>query len=126
MNLIQRIFTWWNGDTIGTLLYTRRHGRKVGEDDQGNTFYVNEDGSKRWVMFNGDTEASRISPDWHGWLHHTYDAPPSEKPLPTKSWEKPHLPNMTGTTGAYVPPGAVTTPARRPHATGDYDAWAPE
>jgi NADH:ubiquinone oxidoreductase subunit len=76
------------------------------------------------VIYNGEAEASRISPDWHGWLHHTWDTPPSEAPISHKQWEKPHLPNMTGTPKAYVPAGSIrrTEPTER----RDYEAWTPE
>ncbi len=126
MGILTEIFTWWNGQTIGTRLYTSRNGQKVGEDDQGNQFYQTADGARRWVIYNGVAEASRVSPDWHGWLHHTFDAPPSDKPLARKEWEKDHIPNMTGTESAYRPPGSVVTPARRPRVAGDYEAWKPE
>ena len=126
MSIIQRIFTWWNGQTIGTALYTQREGQRVGEDEQGNVYYQTADGARRWVIFNGESEASRVSPDWHGWLHHTFDSPPSLEPLAVKPWEKPHQPNLTGTAGAYLPPGSVETPTRRHRATGDYEAWQPE
>jgi NADH:ubiquinone oxidoreductase subunit len=126
MSFINRFFTWWNGQTIGTALYTSRQGQRVGEDEQGNVYYQTADGSRRWVIYNGETEASRVSPDWHGWLHHTFDAPPSVEPLAVKPWEKPHQPNLTGTAGAYLPPGSVQTPATRPRATGDYEAWQPQ
>jgi NADH:ubiquinone oxidoreductase subunit len=126
MSLFDRFFTWWNGHTIGTQLYTRRHGQRVGEDEQGNVYYQAEGGKRRWVIYNGETEASRISPDWHGWMHHTFDQPPTVAPLRVKTWEKPHAPNLTGTAAAYAPPGAVTASASRPRATGDYQAWVPE
>ena len=123
--LIQ-FFTWWNGQTIGTRLFTARKGQKVGEDEQGNSFYQTADGKKRWVIYNGYAEASRVSPDWHGWLHHTYDTPPTREPLPRKAWEKDHRENLTGTAGAYHPPGSVLTAASRPRVVGDYEAWQPE
>ena len=123
--LIQ-FFTWWNGQTIGTRLFTARKGQKVGEDEQGNSFYQTADGKKRWVIYNGYAEASRVSPDWHGWLHHTFDAPPSQQPLARKAWEKDHRANLTGTGGAYHPPGSVLTPASPPRVAGDYEAWQPE
>lgn len=124
--MLKQIFTWWNGETIGTRLFTSRKGVKVGEDEHGNTFYQTADGVRRWVIYNGEAEASRVSPDWHGWLHHTYDAPPTDTPLPRKAWEKDHTPNLTGTAGAYHPPGSVVTPQTRPRVVGDYDAWSPE
>ena len=116
--------TWWDGATLNTRFHTMRHGRKVGEDEQGNTFYQSRDGKRRWVIYKGEAEASRIAPEWHGWLHHTWDAPPTEAPLPRKPWEKPHVENLTGTAAAYVPPGSIRRP--EPAARRDYEAWAPE
>ncbi len=126
MGILSEIFTWWNGQTLGTRVYTARNGVKVGEDEMGNRFYQTADGKRRWVIYNGVAEASKVSPDWHGWLHHTFDELPSKAPLPRKGWEKDHVENLTGSEGAYRPPGSVLTPARRPRVAGDYEAWRPE
>jgi NADH:ubiquinone oxidoreductase subunit len=115
--------TWWNGATVNTMIYTRRKGTKVGEDEQGNAYYTSKEG-KRWVIFNGEIEASRVSPDWHGWLHYTFDEVPSEKPLVHKSWEKPHVENLTGTALAYAPTGSIRQ--QKPAERSDYEAWSPE
>ena len=123
-NFIKRIFTWWDGQTLGTQLWTWRKGNRVGEDAQGNVFYRNADDSKRWVIFNGESEASRVSPEWHGWLHRTWDEPPTEKPLAHKPWEKPHHENLTGTTAAYAPAGSIRR--AQPAPRSDYEAWTPE
>lgn len=124
MTSILRAVTWWNGQTLNTQLWTWRNGVKVGEDSQGNVFYENKDKSRRWVIYSGEAEASRIDPDWHGWLHHTWDAPPTDKPLAHKPWEKPHQENLTGTALAYAPKGSIrrSDPAPR----NDYEAWTPE
>lgn len=119
-----RAATWWNSATLNTQLYTWRKGEKVGEDDQGNVYYQAEGGKRRWVIYNGNAEASRVSPEWHGWLHHTWDEPPTEKPLAHKPWEKPHLPNLTGTPEAYAPPGSIRR--EKPADRSDYEAWQPE
>jgi len=121
---IKRIFTWWDGQSFGTQLWTSRNGEKVGEDGQGNIFYRNADDSRRWVIFNGEIEASRIDPSWHGWLHRTWDEPPTEKPLVHKAWEKPHQENLTGTAMAYAPSGSLRAAA--PQSRDDYEAWSPE
>lgn len=126
MSLFKDIFTWWNAATIGTRLYTRRCGEKVGEDEMGNVFYRTRDGKRRWVIYAGEAEASNVPPDWHGWLHHTFDEPPPGGKLPRMDWEKDHKPNMTGSDAAYRPPGSILTPTRRPPAGGDYEAWNPE
>ncbi|KPN63101.1 NADH:ubiquinone oxidoreductase subunit [Aliiroseovarius crassostreae] len=118
------LLTWYHGETIGTWLFTRRKGVKVGEDEQGNVFYRNKDDSRRWVIFKGEPEASRVSPDWHGWLHRTFDNCPSEAPLEHKGWEKPHQDNLTGSPAAYAPAGSLRQ--AQPAERRDYEAWQPE
>lgn len=131
-HVFKTLLTWWNGATLGTLFTVAKRGRKVGEDEFGNRYYesrdtVSYDGRKRrWVIFNGYAEASKVSPDWHGWLHYTFDEPPTEAPLPRRAWEKDHLPNLTGTPMAWRPQGSLARTGERPAATGDYEAWRPE
>lgn len=124
MDFLKRIVTWWNGQTLGTQLWTARNGVKVGEDDQGNVYYETRDGKRRWVIYNGEAEASRVAAEWHGWLHHTWDQPPTKAPLKHKPWEMPHQENLTGTAAAYAPPGSIRRP--EPVARRDYEAWQPE
>jgi NADH:ubiquinone oxidoreductase subunit len=128
-----KLFTWWNGQTFGTQLWTWRFGEVVGEDEQGNRYYRTKGGKidptlgfeRRWVIYNGYAEASRVPPSWHGWLHHTVDVPPTEQAYTPREWEKPHLPNLTGTPAAYRPSGSTLASGRRPKATGDYQPWTP-
>jgi len=124
MTFLLRLLTWWNGQTLGTWLHTRRKGIRVGEDAQGNVFYRSADGARRWVIYNGESEASRVAPEWHGWLHHTWDTPPTEAPPPRKSWERPHRENVTGTAEAYAPAGSIRR--ARPEPRRDYEPWQPE
>ena len=121
---IKRIFTWWDGQSFGTQLWTSRNGEKVGEDADGNIYYRNADDSRRWVIYDGQNEASRVNPDWHGWLHHTWDEPPTKAAIPHKDWEKPHQENLTGTMAAYAPAGSIRKSA--PAERADYEAWSPE
>ena len=124
LNSLLRGVTWWNGQTLNTQLFTWRKGIKVGEDAEGNVYYRNADSSKRWVIFNGEIEATRVNADWHGWLHHSWDETPEARPLAHKTWEKPHQENLTGTALAYAPAGSIR---REKHADrGDYEAWQPE
>ena len=59
MYFLKRLLTWWNSQTLGTQIFTARKGVKVGEDDQGNIYYHTRDDKRRWVIFNGEAEASR-------------------------------------------------------------------
>jgi len=108
---------------IGTTLFTILRGKKVGADEFGNKYYTSNKG-RRWVIYNGIAEASKVPADWHRWLHKTTDETPQN--IATQSWEKPHLPNLTGTDLAYVPKGHVNSGKKRNQATGDYEAWKPE
>ena len=125
MGLLSDLFTWWNGATLGTRVYTSLVGTFVGEDEFGNRYYQKKDGSRRWVIYNGYAEPSTVPPSWHGWLHHTVDTPPTQEAYTAREWQKPHRPNMTGTPGAYRPTGSTLSIGKRPRATGDYRPWNP-
>lgn len=124
MTVLLRLLTWWNSQTLGTQFFTWRKGVRVGEDAQGNVFYQTRDAKKRWVIYNGLSEASRVAPEWHGWLHFTWDQPPTKSPIPHKAWEKPHEENLTGTVAAYAPAGSIRLAEPAPRR--DYEPWIPE
>ncbi|KPF72359.1 NADH dehydrogenase [alpha proteobacterium AAP81b] len=128
MGLFSNLFTWWHGPGVGTQLFTRRFGTEVGRDEQGNVYYRGPGtpkAARRWVIYNGVPEASRVPPDWHLWMHKTIDTPPSERPLSPRVWEKPWSPNPTGTSQAYAPSGALARGGQRAKSIGDYRAWTP-
>jgi len=126
LSFLRVIFLWWQKATFGTLVTTWLKGKPVGSDRYGNKYYQTADGKRRWVIYNGTVDASRVPPEWHGWLHYTYDAPPTVKPLPVKPWQTQYVPNLSGTPGAYRPRGSLARDRVRPPATGDYKAWTPE
>jgi NADH:ubiquinone oxidoreductase subunit len=125
MSLFKEIFAWWTGNTWGTRLWTWRKGELVGEDELGNRYYRERGGRRRWVIYNGEAEASKVPPDWHGWLHYTVDEPPTEEAYEPREWQKPPRPNMTGTPEAYRPRGSTLSPDPRPARPGGYRAWRP-
>lgn len=131
--MLKRIFTWWNGATIGTLLTVKSRGVYVGADQYGNQYWeakTNRDSydgrKRRWVLYEGYADASKVPPEWFGWLHHTLQEPPTEAALPAKAWQQPYMPNMSGTPLAYRPKGSIARGGERQRATGDYQAWKPE
>src|SRR3546814_19312322 len=80
---------------------------------------------RRWVVDNGEDEASRVPPEWHHWLHDTTDEVPTGSEAKRRPWQKEHLPNLTGTDLAYRPPGHTLKGGLREKATGDYEPWIP-
>ncbi len=77
------------------------------------------------MIYNGEAEASRVPPDWHGWLHHTTDTPPPAGGLPRKPWQKDHERNLSGTGLAYRPPGSTLSTAVESKPKPAYEAWRP-
>lgn len=129
--MLKQLFAWWDTTTIGTSFSLWRKGaRLVGTDEQGNRYFEEAGRTgpngmrRRFVVYHGVAEASRVTPDWHGWLHHTFDQPPTQAPLKRRAFEQDHVPNMTGTPLAYHPPGSLARAASGVPA--DYSAWTPD
>lgn len=115
--------------TLGTRLKTWLTGKLVGEDKYGNRYYTGKPRPgyarpQRWVIYKGMAEASKVPPEWHGWLHFMTDTPLDE--ANRRPWQKDHVPNLTGTRAAYHPPGSVLGGGQRRRAVGDYEPWSPE
>ena len=132
MNFLKQFFIWWNGQTLNTRFYTWRKGELVGRDEMGNSYYrarsavPDSISERRWVIYNGYSEASAIPPGWHGWMHHKTDTPPVAEDYAPHEWQKPHIPNQTGTAAAYRPPGSILGENRAEPPPPDYQAWKPE
>ena len=119
-----RLLTWFRGELVGVDSFGNRYYRERGSKPlrRGGGRFSRE---KRWVIYKGEPEASKVPPEWHAWLHHTVDEVPRADRA-RYPWEKEHQPNMTGTPLAYYPPGSVLRGGNRPPATGDYQPWTPE
>src|SRR5260370_20331632 len=94
-----KFFTWWSGQTFGTQLWTWRFGEKVGQDEQGNTYYRTKGRKidptlgfeRRWVVYNGYAEATKVPPSWHSRLPHTVACPPPLANYAPSEWDIPHV-----------------------------------
>ncbi len=104
-------------------------GRQVGTDEFGNRYFegratrAGHGPSRRWVVYPGVAEATAVPPEWHGWLHHTTEAPLD--PARRHPWQIGHQPNATGTAAAYRPLGHDYAGGQRAPTAGDYEAWTP-
>ena len=70
--------------TLGTRLFTLMRGEFVGTDSAGNKYYRDRRRpagrrERRWVVYKGAAEASTVTADWHGWLHHRTDVTGDER-----------------------------------------------
>lgn len=116
--------------TLGTKIYTWIYGNLVGSDQFGNLYYCNSknfesNSAKRWVIFNGEIEASKVPPHWHAWLHKTINKPPinySHK----YDWQKDHSHNSTGTAKAYYPSShPLSKSTNSAKIKKEYEKWQP-
>jgi NADH:ubiquinone oxidoreductase subunit len=130
--VLEKIFTWWSGATLGVLNTIRKDAALVGEDQYGNRYYQartskgSYDGRlRRWVIYKGYAEPTKIPPEWHAWMHYLTEEPPTVAPLKRMRWEREHLPNLTGTVYAWRPKGSIARGGERQAAPGDYQAWTP-
>ena len=102
LTVFKEIFTWWNRQTLGTRIQILLFGKFVGEDNLGNKYYESKSG-KRWIVYNGEIEASKIPNEWYSWMHFTQNKIENSHELKKFDWQKPHKPNLTGSDQAYSP-----------------------
>jgi NADH:ubiquinone oxidoreductase subunit len=132
MKFLKQFFTWWSGQTLGTRFFTWRKGEFVGQDELGNKYYRAKSAvpdsipERRWVIYQGYSEASQVPPGWHGWMHHRVATPPSQEKYLAREWQLPHQENLTGSSGAYHPPGSIAVAGKPVVAEPAYRAWKPE
>jgi NADH:ubiquinone oxidoreductase subunit len=124
MGFFKNLFTWWEGASTGTALYNWRHGNKAGEDPLGNAYF--EGKGRRWVIYKGSNDVSRVPPEWYSWLTRQIDEVPDKALPPAPPFLKPASANLTGTAEAYRPSGALEQGGRRAAASGDYQPWLPD
>eukprot|EP00753_Platysulcus_tardus_P016596 PLAT5872.1.p1 GENE.PLAT5872.1~~PLAT5872.1.p1 ORF type:complete len:187 (+),score=68.65 PLAT5872.1:3-563(+) len=125
-------------------------GDLVGEDEFGNKYFEDNRfnyGAHRWVEYAAYTmhDATQVPPEWHGWLHYTYDENPvshpelfakpdwvkygreegktREKPYGYGSGEDPLI-GRHSQDAAYKQPGHPLAADYKP-AEEDFTAWSP-
>ena len=130
LKFIKQIFTWWNGQTISTRLSTSLFGKRVGIDEFGNQYYTtksknNNKPTRRWVIYNGYADSSKVPPKWHSWLHNVVNELPDENLTSNKTWIKTHTPNLTGSQSAYKRRGSLKKNIAERDNQRDYQSWNP-
>ena len=124
---LEFLFTWWNGNTVGTKLYTFLNGKKVGEDYFGNSYFESKDKKNRWCIYSNQSEASKISPEWNSWLRFISNTSPKGNDR-THNWQKLFNGNTTGLDSTYKPgiTGTGVSKEDLGNYQSDYKAWKPE
>lgn len=80
--------------------------KSVGKDRFGNEYFIGKrrdylGRNKRFVVYQGIDDGSKIPALWHSWLHYLSDQVPGE--VLSYSWQQEHIPNVTGTKYAHNP-----------------------
>ncbi|MDP4725090.1 MAG: NADH-ubiquinone oxidoreductase subunit NDUFA12 family protein [Alphaproteobacteria bacterium] len=109
-------------------LYLKWNGQLIGADPYGNQYYQEKKYSpkrrqRRFVLYKGTEEASKVPPLWHSWLHYTTNDVPNDNG-PVLTSKTIHIPNLTGTPLAHNPKTSHVTSdghLKKP----DYTAWKP-
>ena len=102
LTFFKQLFVWWNQQTLGTRIYTFFFGKYVGRDFFGNKYYESKSG-KRWVIYKAEVDASKIPNEWYSWMHFIKNKIENSHEAKKYSWQKPHLPNQTGSETSYHP-----------------------
>ncbi len=102
---------------------------EIGIDEFGNTYFEEnlskEQKKRRFVIYKGETEPSKIPSSWHGWLHYSCNTPPINVNTYIHSWQKTHLPNLTGTIYQHCVSSSANKKGNRKKVGSDYEAWNP-
>jgi len=92
---------------------------KVGSDEFGNQYFQSKNKKRRFVIYKGSPEATKIPSEWRVWIHHQCDDVPSHFKIKKYFWQKMYLPNLTGTQLAY-------SPKKDQERKSAYEAWTPK
>jgi len=95
------------------------NGKLVGEDQFGNRYFISSN-KKKWVIYKGKIESSKIPAEWHLWIHSEKINPPKEEKNKF-IWQKPHQENLTGTENAHKPDGSLSLEFKK--NIKKYESW---
>ena len=99
------------------IFLTSKH---IGLDSCKNNYYVSLDKDylgrcRRFVIYNGVPDPSKIPPLWNAWLRYAIQDFPSYNN--SYEWQTPFVCNLTGTSMSYKPSNT---------ASSNYVAWRPD
>lgn len=106
-------------------LWVKFFCKQVGVDQFGNKYFVGNSKNylghnKRYVLYNGINDGSKVPARWHAWLHYLSEKLPSEESQKDYEWQIEHIQNLTGTKAAY-------DPSKSKHIKLEsYSSWRPK
>ncbi|MFM8186498.1 MAG: NADH-ubiquinone oxidoreductase subunit NDUFA12 family protein [Alphaproteobacteria bacterium] len=98
---------------------TKLSCKKIGSDEFGNEYFEHRN-KKRFVVYKGIAEPTKIPAEWHVWIHYMTNQAPVQINTNKYSWQKIHLPNLTGTLNSYNPNNSKSNSNNN---STHYEAW---
>ena len=114
-------------NNIGTILHSFLNGKKVGEDNQGNKFYIHKKNKKkRWVLYKKNIDPTNLEVKWQIWL--TENDKDNEIIISNSSykWQKNKKANPTGTVDSYHPAAPSKKEKMNFNEKNKSSVWKPE
>ena len=91
-------------NNIGTIIYSLLNGKKIGQDQEGNKFYIHKKNKKkRWVLYKKQVDPTSLEIKWQTWLTETSIYEETIINNTNFKWQKNKKANLTGTPDSYHP-----------------------
>ena len=115
-------------NNLGTLIYSFFYGKKVGEDKNGNKFYIHKFNFKRkWVIYNKVVDPTSLKVAWQLWLTNNKKEVPSDiNDNKIYMWQKEKVPNYSGTKNSYHPKKYKNLSQKNKKSKSLKEIWSPE
>ena len=103
-------------------IYSKFFAQEIGQDEYGNKYYAEQNNSpinnyreRRWVIYDGEIEASKVPQRWNAWLHHVTKEKPTNY-VRKEKWMKKHLPNSRR---------IINLDIEKKYSKKNYQSWNP-
>lgn len=108
-------------------LWIRYFYKLVGVDEYGNEYFVSNritstGRKKRYVLYKGIKDGSKVPAVWHAWLHYSIDDISLEETFKKYKWQTRHIQNLTGSSRGDMPSNFNSV---APQSTATYSRWKP-
>ena len=114
-------------NSIGTILYSLLNGKKVGEDKQGNKFYIHKkNDKKKWVLYKKQIDPTNLEVEWQMWLTKADTDRATIINRQSFKWQKNKKANLTGTIDSYHPAKFADRKRINPDKKNKNSVWKPD
>ena len=114
-------------NSIGTILYSLLYGKKIGEDNKGNKFYIHKkNNKKKWVLYKKQIDPTNLEVEWQIWLTKTDTDKETILNKQSFKWQKSKKANLTGTIDSYHPANKPDREKKYLEKKNKSSVWKPD